>query len=265
MSHLNVPEQSVSCDTLYDGDIICYQHQNGYRFSIDSVLLANFLTVRRDDKLLELGGGCGVVSLIILYRWLYLVGGISAIEIQPALAELARQNFVVNGFEEKATSIEGDIREIKTLVGPESYDMVISNPPFYLPSAGRMNRNREAQQARHQLNGKVVDFFAAAAFAVKNGGSFFCIYPADRVAELLAVSAIHKLIAKKIQFIYSYPDDNMTARLVLTEFKKNGGEGMEVLPPFYIYGQRNGDYSSEMKRFYKKKHKDRTLFKDTRK
>lgn len=243
----------LSCDTLFDGDLICYQYQEGYRFSIDSVLLAHFLQIRKNDRILDLGTGCGIIGLIICYRWRDMIKELSAIEIQPSLARLAKKNFQANGLTTYVNIIERDIKDIKKFVKAESYDKIVCNPPFYTPTSGRISKNLEAQLARHQIQATLEDFLSAASFAVKNGGSFSCVYPADRLAEIILNASQYRLTIKKVQFIYSYPDHDAPARLVLVECIKNGGEGAVILPPFYIYCERNGEFSSTMKVLYKKK------------
>jgi tRNA1(Val) A37 N6-methylase TrmN6 len=100
------------------------------------------------------------------------------------------------------------------------------------------------------------DFLSAASFAVKNGGAVCFIYPAERICEFTILAEKLRLGVKKIQFVYSYPHDKATARLVLIQCIKNGGAGTDILPPFYIYCQKNGGFSTEMNEFYQKNNKE---------
>ncbi len=243
---------TMSRDSLFDGGLICYQHQKGYRFSIDSVLLAHFVEVRPQDRILDLGTGSGIISMILLYRWRDRVHEVCGIEIQQGLADLARKNFQANGLEGPGKIVQGDIQKIETLTKPEAYDKIVCNPPFYSPASGRINRNPEAQLARHQILATLEDFLSAAAFAVKNGGTVSFIYPAGLLCEFVSFAQKCCLEVKKIQLVYSYPHETAPARLVLLQCLKNGGTGVEILPPFYVYCQKNGEFSSEMQRFYRK-------------
>ena len=243
---------SVSCDSLFDGELVCYQHYRGYRFSVDSVLVAHFMNVRQNECVLDLGCGSGIISLIVLYRWRKKAGEVSGIEVQQGLAELAKKNYQVNSLAHLGKIIQGDITEIDKFIEPESYDKIVCNPPFYNPVSGRMNKNPEARIARHQILATLQDFLYAAAFAVKNGGAVFFIYPAERISEFIVMAKKNRLEVKKIQFIYSYPGKTGAARLVLIQCLKNGGGGSEILPPLYIYNEKNGDYSSELQDMYKK-------------
>ena len=241
-----------SRDSLFDGELNCFQHQKGYRFSIDSVLVAHFVDVRQGDSILDLGTGSGIISLILLYRWRHMVREVSGIEKQQALAELARKNFQVNNLEPFGRIMQGDIKEIDKLIKPESYDKIVCNPPFYTPTSGRTNKNLEAQMARHQILATLDDFLRASAFAAKNGGTVSFVYPAEQICEFIACAKKHRLEVKKIQFVYSYPHETAIARLALIQCLKNGGEGTAILPPFYVYNEKNGRFSSEMQVFYNK-------------
>lgn len=252
IKQLNELGSNESRDSLFDGELICFQHQKGYRFSIDAVLVAHFVDVKQGDRILDLGTGSGVISIILMYRWRDWVREVSGIEIQQSLAKLAMKNFQANEFEHLGSIIQGDIKEIETQIKPESYDKIVCNPPFYSPGSGRTNKNPEAQMARHQILATLEDFLRAAAFAVKNGGVVSFVYPAEQICEFISLAGKFRLEIKKIQFVYNYPHKTATSRLVLIQCLKNGGAGTEILPPFYVYSEQNGLYSSEMMDFYKK-------------
>lgn len=237
-------------DTLFDGQLICYQHRKGYRFSVDAVLLAHFVDVRHSDRVLDLGGGCGVIGLILLYRHRQDIDELCTIELQQELAALAERNMSENGYDNKATVVHGDIRKINTLAEPESFDSIVCNPPFYAPGSGRKNTAEQARLARHQIAGGLEEFLRASRLAVKNRGSVYFIYPADQLCELIHCAALNKLEVKRMRLIYSYPETLDNARLVLVHCVKNGGVGVQILPPFYIYNEKNGDYSQQMQSYY---------------
>lgn len=243
---------TISRDSLFSGELICSQHQKGYRFSLDAVLLAHFIEVRQHDRILDLGTGSGIISMILLYRWRNRIDEVCGIEIQQGLAELARKNFQANKLDGPGRIVQGDIKKIETLTEPEAYDKIVCNPPFYTQASGRTNSNPEAQLARHQILATLHDFLSAAAFAVKNGGTVSFVYPAELLCEFVSLAQKCRLEVKKIQLVYSYPHETAPARLVLIQCLKNGGTGAVILPPFYIYCQKNGEFSSEMQQFYQK-------------
>jgi len=97
-------------DTLFDGRIRCLQHRRGYRFSVDAVLLGNFIQPRPGDRILDLGCGCAIIPLILAYRWPKV--SITGLEIQPALAALANKNVGLNNWQERIEIVPGDLKEV---------------------------------------------------------------------------------------------------------------------------------------------------------
>jgi tRNA1(Val) A37 N6-methylase TrmN6 len=230
-------------DTLFNGRLVCRQHREGYRFSMDAVLLAHFCRPAAQGRVLDLGCGCGVISLILCHRFpdLRLVG----LELQPALAALARSNAHANNLQARFTVRQGDLRKIAEAAEPESFDLVISNPPYHRPGSGRISQADECAIARHELCADPDAVMTAAAFALKNRGKVCCVYPSERLAAVLAAMQRNRLTPKRLRPVYSYPEADR-ARLVLFEAAKNSGEGLVLLPPLHIYQSRNGPCSPEV-------------------
>ncbi|RWX45284.1 Methyltransferase domain-containing protein [Candidatus Electrothrix marina] len=234
-------------DTLFNGRLVCRQHRDGYRFSLDAVLLAHFCRPASRDNVLDLGTGCGVISLVLCYRHPDIQ--VTGLELQPALAELALNNAQANKLEDRFAVQQGDLRTIKQHLRAESYELVLSNPPYHKVGCGRISQEDECALARHELTADPDSVIAAAAYAVKNRGTMTCIYPAERLATVLAAMMKKRLVPKRIQPVYSYPEDDR-ARLVMIEAMKNGGEGLRLLPPLYIYQYPDGPYSAEVAAMY---------------
>ena len=240
----------VSCDTLFDGSLHCLQHRSGYRFSVDAILAAHFSPPSPGAALLDLGSGSGVIALIGLYRWQERITSVSCLELQQGLADLASRNMVMNGYAEKMKVVQGDLRHILDFFPAETFSQVICNPPFYKKNSGRPCQDQESFVARHQVHCTLPEVVGAAAAVVKNRGKVVFIYPATGMNALLVALHQHHLVPKRLQTIYSYPDGAAPARLILVEAVKNGGEGMQLLAPFYIYERRLGAYSKGMQRLY---------------
>ncbi|WP_319588837.1 methyltransferase [uncultured Desulfobulbus sp.] len=247
MPELQQPIVDLTDDTLFSGELICRQHRDGYRFSVDAVLAAHFAVPKPGQRVLDLGCGCGVIGLILAHRQPRVV--VSSLEMQEDLAALAEENGRLNGFADRFQVIRGDVRAIARLLAPESFDLVICNPPYRKKDSGRINQGDQAALARHELSGEIVDFVRAAAFAVKNRGKVVFVYPARRSNTLLAALHEQRLTPKRLQPVYSYPCAE-SARLVLVEAVKNGGEQIEILAPLYIYERKNGDYAPTMQALY---------------
>lgn len=243
----STPGGEFSRDTLFDGRLTVLQPRQGYRFSVDAVLLAHFISPKKGDRLLDLGTGCGILPLILSYRHPAL-GGV-AVEVQHRLAALARENLAGNGLATAWQVEERDFKELAGVLPAGGFDWAISNPPYRSVGRGRRSPRAESAAARHEL---VVDLPAVAAAmlrALKNGGRVALIYPAARLAALVATLKNSGLEPKRLQVVYSYPGD--AGRLVLIEARKGGGEELAVLPPFFIYRRAGGEYSEEMAACYR--------------
>jgi tRNA1(Val) A37 N6-methylase TrmN6 len=237
----------LSEDTLYQGDLVCCQYVDGYRFSVDAILAAHFCPISGAARILDLGCGSGIIGLLLSY--LHPSIKIAGLEIQPELVSLARENVCRNHLENRVVIHQGDACGIRDLLEAESFDLVVSNPPYRKCGSGRLNQAKQAAIARHELKADLADMLAAAAYSVKNRGTVVLVYPAVRFAHLAAELAEKKLALKRMQPVYSYPQDTR-ARLVLVEAVKNGGEECFILPPFYIYSEKDGAYSHEMQKMY---------------
>jgi len=241
----------ITHDTLFNGEIVCLQNRQGYRFSVDAVILAHFIHPTKGDIILDLGTGCGVISLILAYRWKNILQSIVGLEIQESLASLARRNIAINELEELCQIVRGDVKTLSQYVNRESFSKVVCNPPFYKAGTGRTNKNREALLARHQITATLADFISYTTAAVKNKGAAYFIYPAQGISEFLFLAKQHQLEPKKLMFVYSYPQPEKSADLVLIKCLKNGGSGVEIMAPFYIYEEKNGEYSADMAKYYR--------------
>ncbi|PIE59682.1 MAG: hypothetical protein CSA32_02525 [Desulfobulbus propionicus] len=238
----------VTTDTLFDGKLVCRQHEKGYRFSVDALLLAGSYEPKSGERqVLDLCCGCGVVGLILAYRYHAL--SVSGFEMQAQLAALAADNIQNNTLASRMQVIQGNVLDISTHFKPESFDVVVCNPPYRKGESGRLNDAEEAALARHESEARQEDFVSAAAFCVKNRGRVLFVYPAVRLAGLTACFQEKQLQIKKMQLIYSYPGEQ-DASLVILEAMKNGGEQCRVLAPFYIYSQKNGTYTAAMQTLY---------------
>ncbi len=235
-------EKKISSDTLFNGRVSCAQHQQGYRFAVDAVLLGHFVAPAPGWSLLDLGAGCGVVSLILAHR--HPAVTITCVELQADLVDLIRHNIRTNNLENRLSVLPGDVAQIQKIVEPESMDLVVCNPPYGQVAAGRLNRGEEQAIARHEVRGRVIDFVRAAAYGVKNRGRVAFVFPAARLAYLLSALQEVRLEPKRLQLVHSYPQG--PGRLLLVEAVKNGGEELQILPPLYIYDAPGGAYSPAM-------------------
>lgn len=223
------PGERIDC--FMDGRLKLIQSKDGYRFSIDAILLAQFVTIRQGDVVVDLGTGCGVIPLILLLT--KLVGYACGLEIQEELAGQAARNVLLNGFDDKMRVVLGDIKNPP--IAEESADVVICNPPYRQVKSGRINPDPRRAIARHEIMASIDDILRAARSVLRKKGRLALIYSSVRLADILARMRRFNLEPKKIQIIY--PDLNSGAKLVLVEAILGGRPGLKISPP--IVGQGN--------------------------
>jgi tRNA1Val (adenine37-N6)-methyltransferase len=243
----------ITRDTMFDGDLICSQHKDGYRFSIDSILLAHFVLHWKFATVLDMGCGCGIIGMILLYKNSPNILHLEGIEYQEKLVSLAKLNVQENKLKDKMHITHGNYVEINKYYKAETFSHVICNPPFYEIGRGRPSKHNEAYLARHQTVSTTVDLAASIAFVLKNRGTMAIVFPAELSAYLVNALKEKKIEPKRFRPVYSYPEAT-SASLVLLECCKNGGIGMKLLPPLYIYTKRNGEYTEEVKKMYQPLH-----------
>ena len=215
------------------------QLPKGYRFSVDSVLLASFVRFKNGAHILEAGAGEGIIPIFLSHRGKNF--SYTGIEIQEPLAEIAMENLKLNKI--NGTIIQGDYRKIK--LNGESHDIGIVNPPYYKIGTGRRNPDKIEEIARHEVKGDLESAIKFLTKGIKKKGKIFIIYPASRMETLFAVLKKYKISPKVILPVYSSRKGE--AIFILCEGVKEGGEGSKLLQPIYIYDNpQKKEYSAEM-------------------
>jgi tRNA1(Val) A37 N6-methylase TrmN6 len=233
-------------ETLFGGRLKILQKKKGYRYTIDSILLAHFVELKEEERLLELGAGSGVISLVLAFRNPSI--RITGIEIQEGLAGMARRSIALNGLEGRVEIFHGDAGNAGDYAEARSFDVAVFNPPYRKVGSGRVNPREEKALARHEVAGSVTDFLRTARHALKPGGRVCLIYPCSRMVEALHRMRSEKLEPKRLRMVHSSPDSR--GDFILVEGLKGGGEELSVLTPLFIYDGAGG-YSVELKSLFK--------------
>jgi len=200
--------------------------------------------VRRRDRVLELGAGCGVVSIMLAAAG---AREIVALEIQPAMAALIARNASLNALPQ-ITAINADLRQREIAgLAPGSFDLVAANPPYRARGTGRESPNRGRRLARGSEQGSLADFIGAAARYARFGARIAIVFAAARSAELIAELRAHALEPKRIRFVH--PRIDRPAATILVEAAKGGGIEVKVEPPLALYAEP-GVYSAEARELF---------------
>ncbi len=241
-----MPQANETIDSLRIGDLRIIQARQGYRFSLDPVLLADFADLRPGERVVDLGTGSGIIPLLLAHS--SQAGEIIGLEIQPTQVDRAKRNVALNDLGETIRIVDGDLRRIRQLFPAGHCQLVISNPPYRKPENGRIAPNDERAAARHELAGELGDFVAAAGWLLQNGGRFALIYLAERLPELLSLLSRNGIEPKRLRMIH--PRQTEPAKMVLVEGRKGGRPGLAVMPPLIVYNGAGRDYTQEVLRMY---------------
>jgi len=227
-------------DTILDGRLALVQPSRGYRFSIEAILLGRFVRAGTRDRVLELGAGCGIISIMIAA--LHRPRAVVAIEIQPPLAAMIARSAALNGLE-AVNAVCADLRH-KKIAGVESasFDLVVANPPFRAAAAGRENPDRSRRLARGESAAVLLDFVAAARRYARSGARVAFVLTARRSAELISAMRSHQLEPKRIRFVH--PRLARPASVMLIEARVGGGIEVTIEPPLILY-ERPGICTAE--------------------
>lgn len=219
-------------ETVVNGGLTIKEYRRGIRFGTDALLLAHFASGRLGNGLCaDFGTGSGVLPLLLSAagcRCNFL-----AVELQEKYAALARENALANGFGEKISVLWGDLREYRTLFPAGSLQGVVSNPPYLPAGSGKQNLAEEKRMAWHDDTLSPEALAEAAAWGLSTGGKFFCVYLPSRMAGLMNALKKNRLEPKRLQLVV--PAHGESPSLLLLEARKDGAEGLEILPELPLY------------------------------
>lgn len=232
-------------DDLLINGLKIIQHPAEFCFSLDAVLLAHFASVRPGAAAVDLGAGTGVLGLLLIARG---VGSVTGVEINSRMAELARRSARLNALDERLTIVTGDVRQLGGgLLPGNTWELVVSNPPYRRVGAGKLNALSAIAAARHEISGGLPDFVAAARYLLKYRGRFAMVHLPERMAEILTAMHQAGIEPKRLRLVYPTPDTK--PKMLLVEGVRGAQPGLEVLAPLVVYNA-DGGYSREIEAYY---------------
>lgn len=217
--------------------------KDGHRFGSDAFLLSAFAKTTAGAAV-ELGSGSGVCSLLLADR--NKASHIFAVEINSDMAALGKENFKENGFDDRISSINADIRLINKYTFDRPISTVISNPPYFRAGDGRSSPSEIRNIARREINGGIADFCSAAARITDRDGRFFCVFTAERLVDLIA--ALRAAALEPTTLIFVQHDENTKPFIVLVEAVKSPKTSLLIPKPLVLF--RDGKPTSDAAKIY---------------
>uniref|UniRef100_A0A831XEV6 tRNA1(Val) (Adenine(37)-N6)-methyltransferase n=1 Tax=Geobacter metallireducens TaxID=28232 RepID=A0A831XEV6_GEOME len=217
------------------------QERDGYRFSLDPLLLCAFASPGEGVRVIDLGTGSAIIPLVLARQTeqATFVG----VELQDGMAELAERNVRLNGLAERVAILREDVLGLRKRFAVSSFDLVLSNPPYRRRGTGKISPKRGRDEARHESTATLADFLAAAKYLVKPAGRICFIYHPARLPELFAEAHLQKLAPMRLRLVHGTADAE--ARMALVEFAKGRRADLKVLPPLIVRTE-GFDYTAEV-------------------
>lgn len=209
---------------LYDYNLKIYQDSKLFKFSLDSLLLAEFVDIKKSDrKLLDICSGNAPLPLIIGKNYDIEITGI---EIQKKIYDLANKSIKENNLT-NIKMLNINARDLKNYFPGNNFDVITCNPPFFkISSSSLINKNSEKAIARHELTITLKEIFEIVSFLLKENGTFYLVHRPERLEEIMALARTLKLHVKEMIFVYSKLENN--AIMVLIKLKKNARIGVKI-------------------------------------
>lgn len=223
-----------------------FQDTDSFSFSLDSVLLPNFITINKNIKeVLDIGCGNAPIPLILSTK---TDANITGIEIQEKIANLAKKSVAINNLENKIKIFNADIKDYALGIESDYYDIITCNPPFFKVAEGSNFNEKDAKTiARHEVTLNLEDILMISRKLLKNNGILGIVHRPDRLVEILCMMKKYNIEPKKIRFVY--PKEGMEANILLVEGKKNGKPGIKILSPLIAH-EKNGEYTKEVLKYF---------------
>ena len=240
--------QNERIDELELNNLKIIQKNDGFCFGIDSVLLSDFARkIKNNSKVLDLGTGTGILGILLCAKT--NLKQITGIEIQKDIADMATRSIQLNNLQGKFDILNCNIKDIDKLLKIDSYDAIVTNPPYKKPNSGKINENKTKLISRHEIEANLDDFIRISFKMLKDKGTLYMVHRAERIVDILSTMRKYKMEPKRIRFVYS--NKNSESKLVLLEATKNAKPFVKIERPLYVYNE-NGDYTQELLQIYNK-------------
>ena len=209
-------------------------------------MLANLAKVKKGDVAVDFGTGSGVIAVLIAAKT--EAAKVYALEKQKIMCNLARKNAEHNNLSDRIEVVEGDIAQADKLIGKESVNVVVCNPPYFKKGSGAEREREEIALSRHESSCDLKGIIESAAKILKYGGAFYMVHKVERMAEAIGYMQAASLEVKNVTLVY--PKKDKAADVFISEARKKGSSGMK-LNSLVVYND-DGTMADAAKKLYSK-------------
>ncbi len=234
-------------DLQYKG-LKIIQNRNGFCFGVDSVLLSDYAkNIKKNSKVIDIGAGTGIVSILLTAKT--QLSKIYGIEIQKEVAEMAKRSVELNNLSDKIEILNLDVKKILQTLSPNSFDAIVTNPPYKKEGTGPQNIEIKQLISRYEYTCNLEDVIYQSNKLLKDLGEFYMVHRAERLVDIMCLLRKYKLEPKNIRFVQSKQNEKPT--LILVRAVKGANEFLKIDKPLIIY-RNDGQYTDEILQIYNK-------------
>ena len=241
-------KENERIDDLELKNLKIIQNKEGFCFGIDSVLLADFAkNLKKGANVLDLGTGTGIISILLCGKT--DLSNIIGVEIQKEVAEMANRSIKLNNLENKFEVLNDNILNLKNIYDNQSFDVIVTNPPYKKKNTGIINENNKKIISRHEITASLEDFIKVSSDLLKDKGELYMVNRPERLVDILYLLRKYKIEPKELRMCYSHY--NQPPNLVLIKGVKCGKPFLKIKKNLYIYNENN-EYTDEIYKIYNK-------------
>lgn len=234
-------------DLEYEG-LKIIQNKNGFCFGIDAVLLSDFTKeIKKGSKVLDLGTGTGILGILLCKKT--ELKNIIGVEIQKDVYDMAQRSIKLNNLEDKFSVINADIKELEKKLELQSFDAIVTNPPYKKDNTGLKNDNEYEIISRHEVKCNLEDVIRVSSKLLKNNGKFFMVHRPERLKDIIINLEKYKMQIKEMRFVY--PNMSKKPNMILIKAVKGARDFLNVQEPLFVYNE-DGTYTDEILKIYNK-------------
>ncbi len=224
------------------------QNEKGFCFGMDSVLLSDFAkNMKNNSTVLDLGTGTGIIPILLCGKT--NLKKVVGIEIQKDVANMAKRSSQLNNLQDRFEVVNTNIIDLKNIYEKQSFDVIVTNPPYKKENTGITNENEAKLISRHEITANLEDFISISKDLLKDKGEFYMVHRPERLVDILSLMRKYKIEPKILKFVS--PNKNKEPNLILIKGIKNANSFLKIEKNLYVYNE-DGKYTNEILKIYNK-------------
>ena len=247
----NILKENERIDDLEYKGLKIIQNKDGFCFGMDSVLLSDFAkNMKKEAKVLDLGTGTGIIPILLCGKT--NLKEVIGVEVQEEVAQMASRSIKLNNLENRFKIINENIINLTKIYKKQTFDVIVTNPPYKKKDTGIINENEKKILSRHEITATLEDFIKVSKDLLKDKGEFYMVHRPERLVDILNLMRTYRIEPKILRFVC--PKQNKEPNLILIKGVKNAKPFLKIEKNLYVY-KDDGEYTDEILKIYNKNKK----------